>query len=45
MVARGEALRDVERIAYRSAYVLVGLALAGALASLWLLGSSRRRTA
>jgi hypothetical protein len=33
----------VARIAYRSAYVLVGLALAGALASLWLLGSSRRR--
>jgi class 3 adenylate cyclase len=43
MVARGDALRDVARIAYRSAYVLVGLALAGALASLWLLGSSRRR--
>ena len=46
IVTRGEALRDVARIAYRSAYVLVGLALAGALASLWLLGSSwRRRTA
>jgi hypothetical protein len=45
MVARGEAIRDVARIAYRSAYVLVGLALAGALASLWLLGSNRRRQA
>jgi class 3 adenylate cyclase len=45
IVARGEALRDVARIAYRSGYVLVGLALAGALASLWLLGSSRRKQA
>ena len=45
IVGRGNALRDVVRIAYWSAYVLVGLALVGALASLWLLGSARRRRA
>jgi hypothetical protein len=44
IVARGEALRDVERIAYRSAYVLVGLA-AGALAASGRWQLRRRQTA